>query len=47
VLDGAELVAGPLLLAHLLLPFVAPRTLVDQIRAERTAAPPSSPIIEV
>ncbi len=47
VLDGAELVAGPFLLAHLLLPFVAPRQLVDQIRSERTAAPPPSPIIEV
>jgi hypothetical protein len=47
VLDGAELVAGPLLLAHLLLPFVAPRPLVDQIRAERAGAPPPSPVINV
>jgi hypothetical protein len=48
VLDGAELVAGPLLLAHLLLPFVAPRPLVNQIRAERAApARPSSPVVEV
>jgi hypothetical protein len=36
-LDGAELIAGPLLLAHLLLPIVAPRHLVDQIRSERAA----------
>ena len=47
VLDGAELVAGPLLLANLLLPFLAPRSLVDQIRAERAAAPPSSPIVDI
>jgi hypothetical protein len=47
VLDGAELIAGPFLLAHLLLPFIAPRHLVDKIRAERAAPPPTSPIIDV
>jgi hypothetical protein len=50
VIDGAELVAGPLLLAAALLPFVAPRQLVDQVRAERaTTSPgaPKSPVIDV
>lgn len=35
VLDGAEMVAGPLVLATLLLPFVAPREVVDRVLAER------------
>jgi hypothetical protein len=52
VIDGAELLAGPILLAHLLLPFIAPRHVVDKIRAERatpptTTPPPTPPIIEV
>ena len=48
VLDGAEIIAGPLLLAHVLLPFVAPRPVVDQVRAERAApGAPKSPIIDV
>jgi hypothetical protein len=45
-LDGAELVAGPILLASLLLPFVAPREVVARIRAER-AGGGKSPIIDV
>ena len=47
VLDGAELVAGPLLLANLLLPFVAPRDLVNRVLSERSPQPAKSPIIEV
>jgi hypothetical protein len=49
VIDGAELVAGPLLLASALLPFVAPRPVVDQVRAERAPSPggPKSKIIDV
>jgi hypothetical protein len=47
VVDGAEMIAGPLLLASLLLPFVAPRSLVDQIRSERAAGAPKSPIIDI
>lgn len=35
VLDGAELVALPLLFMALSLAYVAPRAIVDQIRAER------------
>jgi hypothetical protein len=45
VIDGAELLAGPLLLAAALLPFVAPRHLVEQLQSERAA--PASPIIDV
>lgn len=33
-IDGVELLAGPLLVATLTLPFLAPRDLVEQIRAE-------------
>ncbi len=47
VIDGAELIAGPLLLANALLPFVAPRHVVDQIRSERATGAPKSPIIDV
>jgi len=49
VVDGAEMIAGPLLLASVLLPFLAPRDLVAQIRAERSASPagPKAPIIDV
>jgi hypothetical protein len=36
VVDGVEIVAGPLLLANLLLPFVAPRDVVEIVRAERS-----------
>ena len=39
VIDGAELIAGPLLLAALLLPFLAPRDIITQIRAERATPP--------
>ena len=35
-LDGMEMVAGPALLACLLLPHMAPKPIVQQIRAERT-----------
>jgi len=50
VLDGAEIVAGPLLLANVLLPCLAPRPIVDQIRAERTSCSgktSKSPIIDI
>lgn len=47
VIDGAELIAGPVLLANLLLPFVAPRHLVDRIRSERATGAPKSPIIDI
>ncbi len=33
-LDGIEILAGPLLVATLTLPFLAPRDIVEQIRAE-------------
>ncbi|PQV62493.1 hypothetical protein B1R32_1316 [Abditibacterium utsteinense] len=33
-LDGVELLAGPLLFATLMLPYLAPRDIVEQIRAE-------------
>jgi len=46
VLDGAEMIAGPLLLANVLLPFLAPRDVVEQIRSERTGAV-KSPIIDI
>ena len=36
MLDGAEAVAGPVVFGSLLLPFLAPRPLVMQIRAERS-----------
>jgi hypothetical protein len=38
VLDGAEAVIGPVLVATLLLPYLAPATIVQQIRAERARA---------
>jgi len=47
VVDGAEIIAGPLLLANVLLPFLAPRHIVEQIRSERTAGTPKSPIIDI
>jgi hypothetical protein len=44
VADGLEAVALPLLIGALLLPFVAPRSLVEQIMSERRSAPlPSIP----
>ena len=47
VVDGAEAVAGPLILAGLLLPFLAPRDVVEQIRAERSGNVPKTPIIDI
>src|ERR1700757_3944871 len=35
-LDGAEAVIGPVLIASLVLPHIAPADIVRQIRAERT-----------
>lgn len=37
--DGLEAVAGPFILGALLMPFVVPKPLVDQILAEREAIP--------
>jgi hypothetical protein len=47
VMDGAELIAGPVLLASVLLPFMAPRQIVDRIRAERATGAQKSPIIDI
>jgi len=49
LVDGAEMIAGPLLLAGLLLPLLAPRDVVDQIRSERSASTPApkAPIIDI
>ena len=48
VIDGAEAIAGPLLLANALLPFVAPHEIVERVRAERaTAGKAKGPIIDV
>lgn len=47
VIDGAETIAGPLILANLLLPFVAPRDLVERIRSERSTGAPKSPVVDV
>lgn len=38
-LDGLELLAGPLLVAALTLPYLAPREIVEQIRAEGQPQP--------
>jgi len=48
-LDGAEAVFVPILLALLILPYLAPSALVDQIRRERVPADRSSegPIIDI
>jgi len=35
--DGAEALIGPVVVATLVLPYLAPATLVQQIRAERKA----------
>lgn len=45
-LDGFELIALPLLLMALLIAYVAPRQIVDQIRDERTIAQ-NGPVIGV
>ena len=42
VVDGRETVLGPFVLAALLLPFLAPRPLVDQIRDERAGILPGT-----
>ena len=50
VMDGAEAVAGPILMGTLLLPYLAPRDVVERIRAERatsSAGKGKSPIIDV
>jgi len=47
VVDGAEMVAGPLLLSGVLLPFIAPRHIVEQIHSERSTGAPKSPIIDI
>jgi len=47
VVDGAEAIAGPLLLAGALLPLLAPRNVVSQIRSERSTGAPNSPIIDI
>jgi hypothetical protein len=49
VIDGAEIVAGPILLAALLLPSLAPRDVVEKIRSERSGTPGAGkgPIIDV
>jgi hypothetical protein len=47
VVDGAEIVAGPLLLANALLPFLAPREVVEHIRFERSTGNLKAPIIDI
>ena len=47
VVDGAEIVAGPLLLANALIPFLAPREVVDQILLERSTGNSKAPIIDI
>ena len=47
VIDGAELIAGPLLLAHLLLPWIAPRDIVALIRAERSGDTSKGPVVDI
>jgi hypothetical protein len=49
VLDGAEAVAGPLLLANVLLPFLAPKAIVEQVRSERAgfSGKAKGPIIDI
>lgn len=42
IVDGMETVLGPFVLCALLLPFLAPRPLVDQIRAERSGIVPGT-----
>ena len=49
VIGGAEAIAGPLLLAGVLLPFLAPRDIVDLVHAGRSApvGAPKTPIIDI
>ena len=49
VLDGMEAIIGPFLVACLVLPYLAPSTVVAQIRRERAgvAGPAEGPIIDV
>ena len=48
VIDGAETIAGPLLLANALMPFLAPRDIVERVRSERaTAKKPGAPVVDV
>ena len=50
LVDGLEAVGGPVIFACLLLPFLAPRYLVDKIRSERDPQGkdhPNSPIIDI
>ena len=50
VLDGLEAVGGPIIFGCLILPFLAPRYLVDKIRSERDPGgndQPNSPIIDI
>ena len=39
VVDSMEVVAGPILIASLLMPHLAPKTVVQQVRAERYGIP--------
>ena len=49
VIDGIEAIAGPLMISALLLPFLAPPGVVDQIRGERSGSgnAPKPPIIDI
>ena len=49
VLDGAETVAGPLVLGSLLLPYLAPKDVVARVRAERATGnrEKKSPVVDV
>lgn len=44
VVDGMEAVIGPILLGALLLPFLAPRHIIDRIRQERLGVTPGTVI---
>ena len=48
-IDGIEVVAGPIIFACLILPFLAPRSLVEKIRSESAKGKdqPNSPIIDI
>jgi len=47
IVDGAEIIAGPLLLANVLLPFLAPRDVVEQVRSERSGGASKSSVIDI
>jgi hypothetical protein len=49
LLDGVEVLVGPLLVACLVLPYLAPSNVVAQIRSERAGAESSAegPVIDV